>query len=135
MANILLVEDDPDVAEMLAEVLMLEGHDVRTAKNGEDGLARLLGFCPDLILCDVDMPVLSGPEMAFQLFLRDAGMERIPIMLCSAVADLPSVARAVGTPYHLSKPFTVQQLITGLSRALEERIPPRPGRLVHAAAV
>jgi CheY-like chemotaxis protein len=48
---------------------------------------------PELIICDVEMPVLSGPEMALQVFLKDAGGERIPILPISGVAELHLVAQ------------------------------------------
>lgn len=125
MANLLLIDDDLDLADVFAEVLRAEGHTVRVARNGKEGLARLAEEKPDLIICDVEMPVLNGPDMAFQIFLRDAGEELIPILLTSGVADLHRVAEKVGTPYFLGKPFSVEQLLDAMRRALFERKPPQ----------
>lgn len=127
MANILLVEDDSDLIESLAKFLRLEGHRVRTASNGLEGLQRISEERPDLVLCDVEMPVLDGPGMARRMFLRDAGEELIPILLSSGAAGLIHIASQIGTPYLLAKPFTFGQLSSEVARALTERRPPQPG--------
>jgi CheY-like chemotaxis protein len=63
-ADLLVVEDDRDAAEALAEVLRDAGHRVRLALDGEEGLGLLEEVPPDVVLLDVEMPVLTGPEMA-----------------------------------------------------------------------
>jgi CheY-like chemotaxis protein len=126
MASLLIVDDDLDLADVLAEVLRSEGHEVRVARDGKEGLARLTDKKPDVILCDVEMPVLTGPEMAVQILLHDAGLEEIPILLTSGVPDLRRVADAVGTPYFLGKPVSFERLVAKLNQMLRERTPPRP---------
>lgn len=113
---------------MCADLLRSEGYEVRLARDGEEGLERLDEGFPDVIVCDVEMPVLNGPDMAYQIFLRDSGREKIPIVLASGARDLRSVAAAIGTPYFVEKPFSVKQLLEVVAGALAERIPPRrPG--------
>jgi DNA-binding NtrC family response regulator len=131
MADLLIVDDDEDIAGAIADLLTCEGHVVRTAHDGLEGLARLRESKADLILLDVDMPRLTGPAMAYEAFLLDAGLERIPIVLMSARQDLPRVASRVGTPYFLAKPSSFEVLQEQMARALAERTPPRP--TVHAA--
>lgn len=126
MATILIVDDDLDIVEVCSIILRLKGHDIRVARNGQEGLDEIQRALPDLILCDVEMPVLTGPDMAYRVFLRNAGAEMIPIILSSAVRDLRAVADAVGTPYFVAKPFTSQTLLAMVDRALAERIPPKP---------
>lgn len=126
MADLLIVDDDLDMADVCADVLRFEGHTVRFARNGNEGLAQIVAAFPDLIVCDVEMPVLTGPDMAYRVFLHDAGAEKIPIVLTSGVRDLRQVAERVGTPYFLGKPFRVADLRGLVARALEERIPPTP---------
>jgi len=128
MASLLVVDDDVDLADLLAELLAQEGHEVRLARDGEDGLARLAERHPDVLLLDVEMPQLDGPGMAYRMVVHDCGMEEIPIVLVSGVADLREVARRVGTPYFVSKPFQMPTLLRVLNQALEERTPP------HAAS-
>lgn len=126
MAEILIVDDDFDIADVTAEVLALDGHAVRVARNGEEGLAELAKKFPDLIVLDVEMPVLTGPEMATRMLVIDSGREKIPIVLSSGVRELPDVAAKVGTPYFIAKPFNLSGLRTLVTRAASERTPPRP---------
>jgi DNA-binding NtrC family response regulator len=125
MAQLLVVDDDNDVAETLRLVLE-DHHAVRLAKNGAEGMRLLSERKPDLILLDVEMPVLDGPGMAYRMFIEDAGREMIPIILISGVADLEGVAERVGTPYYLLKPVDFEPLLELVQRALIERRAPRP---------
>jgi CheY-like chemotaxis protein len=126
MALLLIVDDDEDTVDILTEILLDEGHRILVARDGLQGLERLRSAPVDLILLDVEMPRLTGPGMAYQLFLRDAGDEKIPIVLVSGVLDLSRVADAVGTPYFLAKPYALAALLALIQRALAERTPPRP---------
>ena len=126
MANLLVVDDDPDTARALAEVLGYIGHDVRIAFDGRQGLAQLDERLPDLVLLDVEMPVLGGPEMAERMFLHNLGLEHIPVVLISGVPHLQRVASDVGTPYALAKPFELEKLSEVVAKALSERIAPHP---------
>jgi CheY-like chemotaxis protein len=127
MANVLIVDDNPDAVEATTELLESAGHRIQTGRNGEEGLKSLgTGPLPDCVLLDVDMPVLSGPEMAHRMLLHDAGEERIPILLVSGRSDLPEVAARMRTPYFLRKATADygKTLLTILGRALSERRPP-----------
>jgi DNA-binding NtrC family response regulator len=126
MAEILIVDDDRDIVEALAELLVSEGHRVRVAYDGAEGVDCLRNRTVDLILLDVDMPQLSGPEMAYEVFLMDVGREKIPVVLLSATPDLGRVAAAVGTPYFLGKPYPADDLFRLIARALVEQRPPAP---------
>jgi CheY-like chemotaxis protein len=127
MANVLIVDDDPQVAKVSARGLSAKGHRVRTAVTGLDGL-RVLEHepVPDCVILDVDMPVLTGPEMALEMLRHDAGLEKVPIVLVSGRGDLPEIASRVGTPYYLSKGSShYLQILLGLvARALAERVAP-----------
>ncbi len=101
MADLLVVDDDRNLAEVVAEVLQNYGHVVRVAHNGEVGLARLGERMPDLVVLDVEMPILRGPGMAMALLLRDCGLELVPIVLVSGAVGLEAIAAEVGTPYSL----------------------------------
>jgi len=126
MANLLIVDDDADMAALLAEVLQAAGHVCRVASNGREGLTLVFQQFPDLVLLDVEMPILTGPEMACTLLLRNCGAEKIPVVLLSGVVGIAQVAALVGTPYYLAKPYTVGLVQQLVDRALAERIPPRP---------
>jgi DNA-binding response OmpR family regulator len=124
VAELLIVDDNVDLAELLAEGLRRGGHHVRIAANGEAGLAELACARPDAILLDVEMPILDGPGMACEILLRDAGLEKIPIALVSGMVDLPVVAARVGTPYYLGKPYSFAAIFALCERVLKERVPP-----------
>ena len=126
MADILIVEDDAELAATLAELLGLEGHTTRTAFDGREGLRTMEDHLPDLILLDIEMPVMDGPGMAYAALAADAGRELIPIILSSGYGDLDLVADRVGTPYRIAKPCSLSALTSLVDRALTERRPPRP---------
>jgi DNA-binding response OmpR family regulator len=126
--DLLIVDDDSELTEILAEVLRKEGHTVRVARNGRDGLHKLHERLPDLVLLDVEMPVLNGPEMAYRMFIHDVGAERVPILLLSGIADFDLIVAEVGTPYFLAKPYHLNQVLALVIRALDERRHPTPER-------
>jgi DNA-binding NtrC family response regulator len=126
MANLLVVDDDSDMGDICAELFRSEGHSVRIARGGAEGLKLVASELPDLILLDVEMPDLSGPDMAYRMFIHDAGEEEIPIVLSSGVLNLRAVAEQVGTPYFVGKPFSVERLLDLVERALSERAAPHP---------
>ena len=125
MATVLIVDDDEDLRTLLAIFLEIAGHEVRQARNGREGIKAITKGVPDLVVLDVEMPVLSGPEMAYELFIRDCGLENIPLILVSGVVGLGKVAAIVGTPYHLAKPYDPQSLLDLIDRALREQISPK----------
>lgn len=126
MATVLVVDDDEDLADVVVEVLRAQGHEVRCAPDGAEGLRLVAQQLPDLLVLDVEMPVLSGPDMANRLLIEDMGRENIPIVLLSGVADLSRATAMVGTPYALRKPTTLPTLLGMVRRALAERIAPSP---------
>ena len=63
MEHILIVEDDKDIRESLQEIFELSGYQVSTAANGKLGYDSIMENCPDLVVCDVDMPELDGFEL------------------------------------------------------------------------
>jgi CheY-like chemotaxis protein len=126
MADILIVDDSSDIRKLLGAIVEMAGHNVREASDGRRGLQAVSDRAPDLVLLDVEMPILSGPEMAYQLFLRNCGDEKIPVILQSGIVGLLEIADMVGTPYFLQKPYTPEALLGMVDRALQEHIAPRP---------
>jgi CheY-like chemotaxis protein len=130
VASILVVDDNDDLRELICDVLQAAGHTTRTAHNGLDALRILDERFPQLVVSDVDMPVLSGPAMVFRMFVENLGRENIPVIVVSASSNLAKVAAAVGTPYYIAKPFGPETLLHQVVRALREATPPRPPSLV-----
>ena len=81
--KILVVEDDETMRLTLAALLRCEGFEVLTARDGEDGYHQALAACPDLIITDLQMPVLNGVELAQRI--RQCGqLSQAPILALSA---------------------------------------------------
>lgn len=126
MADVLIIDDDIDIAEVLGEMMRAEGHEVRVGYDGEEGLRLARERLPDVALLDVEMPLLGGPAMAYQMYVRDHGLESVPVVLLSGVVNLEEVARQVGTPYFMAKPYRHHPVVALVRRALSERIAPLP---------
>ena len=126
MASILLVDDAPDILELGGAILEMHGHQVRACRDGVEALHALDAAFPQLVVTDVQMPMLDGPAMVMRMFVENLGRENIPVVLMSAGLSVAHVARTVGTPYFLPKPFSVDGLIEMVDRALREAVPPRP---------
>src|SRR5499425_2246436 len=82
--KILLVEDDQNMRLTLTEVFRLEGYQVITARDGDEGYLQALAHQPDLIITDLNMPVLDGVELARLLRRQRGKMAGIPIIALSA---------------------------------------------------
>jgi DNA-binding NtrC family response regulator len=129
-AEVVIIDDDTEVSELLAEVLTEHGYRVRTAANGREGLSLIAERPPALIVLDLDMPILNGSETAATLMKIDRGMERIPLVVVSGNVPLSAAAASIGTPYLVGKPYTVEAILRVVARALSERSPPMPSRVM-----
>jgi DNA-binding NtrC family response regulator len=125
VADVLVIDDDVDGAEALSLIMRSRGHEVRIGYNGEDGMRLADARCPDLVLLDVEMPILNGPGMALEMFLHNVGLESVPVILLSGVPDLERIANEVWTTYYLGKPYRLSEIDALVKRALSERVAPR----------
>lgn len=115
-AHVLVVDDDLDIREALAEILEEHGVTVTTAIHGEDALAKLReGPRPNLILLDLMMPVLDG--RGFCERLRVGGeLAELAIVLLSADREIEAIARELGAATCLPKPVDLARLIDAVDR-------------------
>jgi len=113
-ARVLVVDDEEDFRDVLASLLERLGLQVTTAANGTAALELVQRSAFDVILLDQRMPGLSGLEVAERL--RATGIA-IPIVAVSAADDIARVARSMGTPLWLKKPFGLTALEQTLGRA------------------
>lgn len=116
--SVFLVEDDPDIAVAVTDLLTEEGYDVRSAGDGRSANALLDGVPrPCVVLLDLNMPVMNGSDLLETLAQRaDSGDFRVILMSASADG-----ARFRGHPLvrgHLRKPFTVAQVLSMMQTAL-----------------
>ena len=117
--RILVVEDDPDIAMTISEGLEDEGYLVQQARDGRQGVAQALSMRPDLILLDVNLPLIDGFEAAVQL--RESAITRpVPIIFLSARPDLSARVRHLQLENidFISKPFAGDELLTRIEQAL-----------------
>ncbi len=109
MANILVVEDNPDLLAILRDVLSAE-HDVRTARRGEDGVSAARAQRPDLIIMDLQLPGMSGIE-AGRWIKREMG--DIPVLALTALAqggDEDAVLRSGCCDEYMAKPASLDAI-------------------------
>jgi two-component system, chemotaxis family, chemotaxis protein CheY len=114
--TILLVEDDFDVREALAEALRDVGYAVDCAGDGEQALDYLrAGGRPGLILLDLMMPRMSGSE--FRMLQKvDPGLSHLPVVLLTADARIDEKARALEAAGAIRKPIDLEQLLATIER-------------------
>lgn len=119
--KILIVDDDQFTLTLVSSILERNGYDVIQAKDGEDALNIMVLAEPDMALLDINLPGISGLELAQRL----RSDSELPFMFLSGVCDESAVKRAVeyGASGYLVKPVDVQNLIptleAGLARATE----------------
>jgi PAS domain S-box-containing protein len=119
-ARILVVDDEPGIAGVLAEVLQLDGHVVETVGNGEAALGKLALGGYELILSDVRMPELDGPSLYSELERRDPRLLRRMIFLTGDTLSPGTRAflEKTGAPC-LSKPFALSDVREIVQRVLQ----------------
>jgi CheY-like chemotaxis protein len=109
--TVLVVDDDFDVRESLAEILRDEGYEVATAADGDEGLAWLGAHAPpSLILLDWMMPRCDGAQFRARQ-AADARLASIPVVVLTADLRISGKAHAVGASAFLPKPVTIARLL------------------------
>jgi len=121
-ALILVVDDEPLVAGLMADVLVTEGHEVDIAKNGREALEKIAAHSYDLIVSDLRMPELDGVGLYRELERRRPTLLG-RLLFVSGTTEPPEYAsflEATHAPV-LSKPFRLEDLRRFVQRALPER--------------
>jgi CheY-like chemotaxis protein len=111
--NLLVIDDEPLLAETLGDLLRLLGHEAAIVTSGEEGLTRLASTRFDMVLTDLGMPGMSGWEVAQAVKTR---WPQLPVILVTGWGDVLEHARLEGTGVDvvLSKPYTVTQITHAL---------------------
>lgn len=112
-APILVVDDDPDILDMLREALEGAGHRVVTAGDGLEALERLRTDRPSLIFLDMRMPRMDGWE--FARAARERG-NTAPVVVITAAGDARAWAKEISAESYIAKPFTISQLLGVVDR-------------------
>ena len=119
--EVLLVDDEPDNLEVVAETLEYRGALVRTALNGLEALAVLQEFRPNLILADLSMPQMDGWELRTRL-KNNPELQHIPLVAVSAHAMIGDKERALAAGFdgYLTKPVDIHTLLDDIRAAALE---------------
>ena len=107
---ILVIDDEPAILDMIADLLGFEGYQVVTTSQGSVALARAKADPPALILLDLMMPGMSGWQVIAAL-KASPQIRAIPVVVLSARRDLPTIAKELGVMTFLTKPFDIDELI------------------------
>lgn len=121
MKRLLLIEDNDDIRENTAEILELGGYLVETAENGKIGVEKALVNKPDLIICDVMMPVLDGYGVLHLLNINPE-LKGIPFIFLTAKAERGDFRKGMemGADDYVTKPFTDIELLTAIESRLNK---------------
>lgn len=116
MYSILIIEDNRSYSNVMKTILQMEGYDVRTAFNGQSGLTKLRDKRPDLILCDVMMPIMDGHSF-LEVLKSDKTLGDIPFIFVTAMDERADVRRGMsaGADDYLPKPFSAEELLAAVN--------------------
>lgn len=117
--SILVIEDDELIRLSLVDILELNHFTVSQAVNGQAGLDRAASSRPDLIITDINMPLMNGFEF-LQRISQDPELKAIPVIVISALADRSDVRRGMelGSADYISKPFTEEEVLRAVRTQL-----------------
>ena len=117
--RILLIEDEPDIAEVLQYNLEKEGFQVETARRGDMGLEAIRREVPDLLLLDLMLPGIDGLELT-RILKRDSATSRLPIVMLTARGEEVDriVGLELGADDYISKPFSPREVVLRVKAVL-----------------
>jgi CheY-like chemotaxis protein len=121
--EVLLVDDEPDNLEVVAETLEYRGAQVRTALNGLQAMAALQDYTPNLIIADLSMPQMDGWELRTRI-KTDPQLQHIPLLALSAHAMIGDKERALAAGFdgYLTKPVDIHTLLDDIRSAAQETL-------------
>jgi DNA-binding response OmpR family regulator len=118
--KVLVVDDDPDLLDLVSFNLRKAGFWVGTADDGAQALSKVRSFSPDLMLLDVMMPELDGLEIC-EMLRRDPATAGIPIILLTALSSELARINGLGSGAddYVTKPFSVKDLVARVTARLQ----------------
>ena len=124
MAIVLVVDDEPDIRNLVRHLLSAAGHEVRMASDGAEALVSVGKGRPDVILLDVSMPVMDGFQVLGKL-RADPETEGIPVVLVTTLPPAKGeyAGRKMGVTHYLTKPWDSGTLETAVRVVLRETQP------------
>ena len=127
MAAVLVIEDNPDIADLIRHFLTRAGHDVVSVPSGSDGLRRARTDRPDLIILDLMLPGLDGLHVC-QALRADSATAAVPIIMLTARGEEADRIRGLelGADDYVTKPFSPKELAARVSALLRRVDRPKP---------
>jgi PAS domain S-box-containing protein len=123
-ATILIADDNRDAADSLAELLRLHGHQVHVAYDGEEAMQAFSRIGPDAALLDLDMPRVSGIELARAFRQRPAGLAAVLIAITGHGQERDrEMALGAGFDHHVTKPISPERILSLIESGLVARTP------------
>ncbi len=121
MKKILLIEDNTEIRENMSEILELSGYQVFTAPDGKQGVSAAVSNMPDIIICDIMMPVLDGYGVIHML-QKNADTRNIPFIFLTAKAERDEVRKgmSLGADDYITKPFNGTELLNAIESRLKK---------------
>ena len=119
MRSIIIIDDNSDYRLSIIEILSLENYELLEAENGEAGLNLIRLRSPDLILCDVDMPLTSGVEV-LGIVKTDPEFRNIPFIIITGRSEkrTQKICHDLGVDLYLIKPVSIIELISSIFQLL-----------------
>lgn len=120
--KILVIEDDPVLADNLCQILENEGYDVEYAENGKIGIEKAKKDLPDLIVSDIMMPEIDGFEVLMELS-HDEETASIPFIFLTAKSDIDELRKgmSLGAEDYIFKPFNINDLLNSIQIRLKKK--------------
>ena len=124
--RVLIADDEPNIVTSLAFLMTRSGYEVQVARNGDEALAMVESFRPDLVLLDVMMPRRSGYEVCQKMRERE-DWRHIRIVMLSAKGREAEVSKglSIGADAYVTKPFSNRELIAKVGELLGDEGKPR----------
>jgi DNA-binding NarL/FixJ family response regulator len=119
MKTVLVIEDEPEMRRNIARLLKLEGYNALAAENGRAGLDAMRQTKPDLVLCDVMMPVMDGHEV-LRALRQDPELRSIPFVFLTARGEKSDLRGGMnlGADDYLTKPVENEELLAAVAARL-----------------
>lgn len=113
MTTILCIEDEADIRKLIVEELSDAGFKTLEARNGREGLELIKESWPDIVICDISMPEMSGHELLADIQLNYPELSNIPFIFLTALTDKDNMITALkaGAADYLTKPIDFDVLM------------------------
>ncbi|WP_117193384.1 response regulator [Rhizobium terrae] len=117
MITVLCIDDEADIRELIVEELVDAGLAALEAANGQEGLEMILSHWPDIVICDISMPVMDGHQLLAEIQVNHPELSNIPFILLTALTDKENVLTGLraGAADYLTKPIDFDLLMAKIA--------------------